>query len=156
MSVSLQDVLRVLEPDEPNYGAGRALGPDALPHLATLAHGPDENLASKAVYLASVIGTDAGVAILRDALRNASPLVRIQAAAGARNSGSAAAATLLPPLLGDVDTGVRKFALRTAQTLFTPASMPEAVRTRVAALSQSDPVPFIRTLASSITSAPPR
>jgi HEAT repeat protein len=156
MSVSLQDVKRVLDPDEPNYGTGRALGPDALPHLATLAQGPDEHLAAKAVYLASLIGTDAGVAVVREALGNASPLVRIQAAAGARHLGSAAAATLLPPLLGDADTGVGKCALRSAQAVVSPASMPEAVRARVAALSQSDPVPFIRTLASSISSAPPR
>jgi HEAT repeat protein len=154
MSVTMQDVRDMLDAFEPDYDAGRTLGPDAVPHLATLARSADALLAAKAVHLASMIGTDAGVAVLRTALGSRSPVVRLQVASGARHLAPTQAATLLPRLLDDAEANVRKFALRSTQKLFTAGTMPEAVRARVAALRETDPEPFVRALATSLTAKP--
>ena len=89
--------------------------------------------------------TEGGLGVLRAAMSSASPVIRPQAAAGLRNVGPAAA-PLVQRLLNDSDRSVRKVALRSAQALFTAATMPDAVGTRIAALSESDPEPFIRSL----------
>ena len=55
MSVSMDDVRKVLDPDEPDYAAAARLGEEALAHLERLARGDDPMLASKAAYAASLI-----------------------------------------------------------------------------------------------------
>ena len=55
MPVTMQQVRLILDSEEPDYGLGAQLGAEALPHLETLVRSGNPMLASKAVYLASLI-----------------------------------------------------------------------------------------------------
>ena len=54
MSVSMDDVRKVLDPDEPDYAAAARLGEEAL-RISNGSGGDDPMLASKATYAASLI-----------------------------------------------------------------------------------------------------
>jgi hypothetical protein len=138
MPITLQQVLRQLDTDEPNYTALAALGPEALPHLATLVRGDDPGLASKAAYLASLIQSDEAVDVLTAAATSAHDTVRVAAAAALRNLSAPQAMRLADHLLDDADAGVRKQAVRAAVGLNLDVLAPKveaiAARDRVAAL----------------------
>ena len=85
MAVSMNDVRRVLDAEEPNYDAAAKLGPDALPHLQALVAGPDPMLASKAAYAASLLEGALGESVVHAAAQSHNPVVRVAAAAAARN-----------------------------------------------------------------------
>ncbi|RZI53805.1 MAG: HEAT repeat domain-containing protein [Pseudonocardia sp.] len=122
MTVSKQDVLAVLEPDEVDYVTAASLGPEALPHLAALVTGEDAMLAAKATYLASMIPDEGRQQILSAAAVSAEPTVRIAAAVGSNTLRTAEAETLVAALLTDDDVGVRKQAiLSSAQIIDTAA-----------------------------------
>ena len=56
MPVTMQQVLAVIDKDEPNYEAFQQMGPEALPHLQMIIEANDGLKAAKAAYAASVIG----------------------------------------------------------------------------------------------------
>jgi HEAT repeat protein len=113
--MTMEQVRAFLDPDEPNYSAAALeLGPDAMPYLGELAGGDDPLLASKAVYLAGLIGGDEAQPILNDAVEHADPTVRVSAAASVQNVGDAQALELGRRLLDDEDLGVRKVAVNSA------------------------------------------
>ena len=143
MTVTMQDVRRWLDPEEPDYdGARAALGPAALPVLQTLAMGGDLALASKATYLASLIPAPETVALLQAAHARGEPVVSVAAAAGIRNLPPNEAVQVFQDLHADPDPGVRKVALRSSVGLTGPA-----VRARYESMAQTDPEPVIRDLA---------
>ena len=108
MPVSMNDVRRVLDPEEPDYAAAAQLGEEALPHLAVLVAGPDPMLASKAAYAASLLQGDIGADVVRAASASTDPVVRVAAAAGARNLSASVAREAITRLLNDDDAGIRK------------------------------------------------
>lgn len=110
-SVSMQDVRRVLDPEEPDYAAMAQLGPDSLPHLRTLVEGDDPMLASKSAYAASLLEGDQGQDVILTAARSDDPVLRVAAAGAAVNLPAASAAGVLVGLAADGDAGVRKVAL---------------------------------------------
>jgi HEAT repeat protein len=130
MVVTKQQVIDVLNPDEPNYPQAAKLGPDALPHLDTLVKTADPLLASKATYLASLIQGEQSIDVLKAAAQSEHPEVRVAAAAGARNLASAAAGArnlrqdrlsdLLSSLNNDEDAGVRKEATKSLKSIRGP------------------------------------
>src|SRR5262245_20072554 len=99
MPVTFQQVLKQIDTDEPNYTALAALGPEALPHLATLVKSEDPGLASKAAYLASLIESDDAVEVLSSAATSPHDVVRVAAAAGLRNVSSPQATAVVDRLL---------------------------------------------------------
>lgn len=117
MAVTLQQVLNQLDTDEPNYPALAALGPEAVPHLASLVRGEDAGLASKAAYLASLIQSEDSAEVLAVAAGSSHEVVRVAAASGLRNLSADQALPLAGRLLDDADAGVRKQALRAAGRL---------------------------------------
>jgi hypothetical protein len=128
MVVTKQQVIEILNVDEPNYPEAAKLGPDALPHLDTLVKTADPMLASKAAYLASLIQSDQSIDVLRAAAQSDHPEVRVAAAAGARNRVAAAAGArksvsddsineLLSLLNNDQDAGVRKEAAKSLKSI---------------------------------------
>jgi hypothetical protein len=137
----MEQVRAALEPEEPNYSRAAALGPEALPFLEQLVHGPNPMLASKATYLASVIHPDQAVGLIARAAAHAHPVVRVAAAAAARNLAALVAGGVLRRLVEDHDRGVRQVALQSVHKDTTPE-----VRSAVAALSETEPDPAIRTL----------
>jgi hypothetical protein len=145
MPVSFEQVRAVLVPDEPNYPSAARLGPDALPHLEALAKGENPGLASKAVYLASLIPDERSPRILQDAAQSNRLEVRVAAAAGARNLSPATASAVLLPALDDPDIGVRKVALKSVSS---EPGTPPLLRSKIQALTTTDPDRTIRDLAS--------
>jgi HEAT repeat protein len=110
VAVSMDDVRRALDPEEPNYEAVASLGTDSLPHLQALATGEDPMLASKATYAASLLEGAAGEDVVRTAAQSADPIVRVAAAAAARNLPVESANDVLAGLMTDDDPGIRKVA----------------------------------------------
>jgi HEAT repeat protein len=110
MAVSMKRVRAALEPEEPDYAAAAQLGPDAVPHLRTLIQGDDPMLASKAVYLASLIPDERTPELLRDAAQHDDPVIRVAAASAAQNMDAPVASEVLVELVADSDPGVRKVA----------------------------------------------
>ncbi len=121
MSVTMEEVLSFLDPEEPNYdAASAALGADALPHLESLASGQDELRAAKAIWLASLIGDAGALPLLASAATSLSDEVRVASAAAARNIADSALGELIPTLLGDSDPGVRRLALAAVDQITEP------------------------------------
>ncbi len=132
MAVTFEQVKAALDPEEPAYNkAAAALGAEALPHLAVLVAGDQMMLASKAAYLAGLIGTAKAVDVVQRAARSAHASVRVAAAAAAGKLSSADSGDVLIKLIDDGDIGVQKVALRAV-----PADAPSgALRARVQSLS---------------------
>ncbi len=147
MPVTMQQVRAQLDRDEPDYPEAARLGAEALSHLRQLAQGDDPMLASKAVYLASLIGTDQSVTIVNEAAAKPDPIVRAAAAGAVRNLDQAPD-QLLNSLLTDQDIGVRKVALRSVEA--SGPSLPADVVTNVRDMSMNDPNPHLRHLAGGV------
>jgi hypothetical protein len=130
----MDQVRAVLSPDEPDYARVRTLGPGALPVLAELVQGTDAMLGSKAAYAAGVIGGADAIGVLECAAASPAPAVRVAAAAAVGELGLEFGGPLLVQMLEDADTGVRRFALRSAVGRQDPV-----LRSRIHALSTSDP-----------------
>lgn len=110
-SVSMQDVRRLLDPEEPDYAAMAELGTESLPHLRTLVQGDDHMLASKSAYAASLLEGDQGSDVILTAARSDDPVLRVAAASAAANLPGGSATDVLTGLAADGDAGVRKVAL---------------------------------------------
>jgi hypothetical protein len=116
MAVTMQQVRRVLDPEEPDYVEAAELGPEALPHLEKLVRQNDAMLSSKAAYLAALIPHGRAANVVKLAAESGDAVVRIAAAAAARLLPGSDASAVLEPLLGDSDAGVRKVALNAVET----------------------------------------
>jgi HEAT repeat protein len=143
MPIALDQVRRLLDPDEPDYAAAARLGPELLPHLKALVDSGNVHYGSKAAFLASLIDHDQAVEILRRAAKSPSPLVRAAAAGGTRSMTRPTAAGVLLALLEDRDAGVRKLAIESSAIRNNPALL-----AKIGHLSQNDPAPTIRLLAA--------
>lgn len=143
MPVTMQDVRAALDPEEPDYVEAARLGAEALPHLEVLIRDEWPLLASKATYLASLVGGREADRILLEAARSSRAVVRVAAAAGARNLPAPDASDLLLVLLDDDDAGVRRKALKVA----SPGVRPEVLR-KIEALATEDPDAGLRALSS--------
>ncbi|MEU9489185.1 HEAT repeat domain-containing protein [Streptomyces decoyicus] len=143
MATTQEMVRHRLDVDEPDYPMmAREFGSPAADYLRVLLDEEDELLASKAVYLAGLIPAESAVDILAAAADNASPIVRVAAAASLANKPGLESAPLLEALLDDDDIGVRKTALRTAGKLRAAS-----VRGKIEAMAQSDSHDALRQLA---------
>ena len=141
MAVTMKQVLAQIDKDEPDYPRAAKLGPQALPHLRTLIEADDPMRASKAAYLASLIGGPDAIEVLDDASRRKEPEVRVAVAHALQNTRDAPP-QLVVRLLGDADPGVRKLALRTAGRLKSPE-----LRPKVETIAKRDPEEFLRKMA---------
>jgi len=144
MAVTMSQVLAEIDKDEPDYQAAAKLGPDALPHLQKIVEADDPMRASKAAYLAGLIGGAQAAPVLEHAAAHRDPVVRV-AAAHAMRAGTDAPTNLLERLLDDGDVGVRKVALRAAKT-----SKSSHLRAKVSAMAEKDPDEHIRDVAKDV------
>jgi hypothetical protein len=147
MAVTLEQVRRLLLPDEPNYIVAARLGAQALPHLRTLVNSKDQMLASKAAYLATLIDHEGAAAVLGDAAKSSSAVVRVAAASGARNVRHPSVSGVVSRLLNDKDTGVRKMAIKAAAD-----STNSALLAQLGQIVNKDSSPANRALASHVLS----
>lgn len=144
MTVTMEQVLARLNPDEPNYTQAAQLGSDALPHLKRLVEEGDPGLASKATYLASVINAEGSAAIVELAARSPQQVVRV-AAAGSLGNLKDIPSSLATSLLNDEDVGVRKWTLKVLEI-----HRPAGIKTKVQEIADSDSDTALRQLASQI------
>jgi HEAT repeat protein len=113
MAVSMEDVRAALDPDEPDYQAAASmLGEGAVSHLSALVEGEDPMLASKAAYLAGLIGGDDATAVVVAAAHHDDATVRVAAASSTEHLTDEETEAVLVDLVGDSDAGVRKLAHR--------------------------------------------
>jgi hypothetical protein len=145
MAVTLEQVLAILMPEEPDYPNAASLGADALPYLKNLANGSDLMLASKSVYLASLIQTEQSTEILQTAAQSENPIIRVAAAAGIRNLNQASANQISLMLLDDADIGVQKVVLKSLPTQIAPQ-----LRSKLETLTQQERNPLIRQLSTEV------
>lgn len=144
MAVTMEQVVKQLGRDEPQYEQAAQLGPEALPHLIALIQGEDLNLATKAASLAGNIDAAQSAVVLELAARHPEPVVRVAAAASARNLPDMPTSLALM-LLDDPDAGVRKWALRSLE-----AHHPAGIKERVQEIMTSDPDAGLRERAKEI------
>jgi HEAT repeat protein len=150
MALSLNDVRARIDLDEIDYPAlAAALGPPALPHLQALVAGRNAMVASKAAYLAGLIGGPGAVAVVQAAAHRAEPEVRVAAASSLGNLAPSLVEGLAERLLGDAEVGVRKQAVKSVAGLRSPL-----LQKRVKEMAQKDPDTLIRSLATKVSSAP--
>lgn len=133
MPVTLQDVIRQLDREEPDYAQAARLGPEALAHLRELIQGNNIGLAAKAACLAGMINADESVSVLELAARHADPVVRVAAAASAKNL-TEMTTTLATTFLDDIDAGVRKWGLRSLEV-----KQPQGIQAKVEKIMKDDP-----------------
>lgn len=111
MTMTMAQVRAILDPEEPNYAKAAQLGAAAIPFLEQLIQGSDVMLAAKAAYAASLIQAPGAATLVKAATEHDATVVRVAAAAAARNLEGAQASEVLMPLIQDADVGVRKVAL---------------------------------------------
>ena len=145
MPVTMEQVRKALDPDEPDYSKAATLGPGALPHLQTLVLGDDEMLASKAAYLAGLIRDEKSLRVIETATSSKSDLVRLAAAGTARNLAEPHASRVLLLLISDADSGVRMAVLESIGKRPTKELVEQVKR-----LSQNDPDREVRNLAAHV------
>ncbi len=138
MPVTLQDVVKQLDREEPDYAQAAHLGPEALPHLRQLIQGHSLGLAAKAAFLTGSIKADESVQILTIAAQHPDPVVRVAAAASAKNLTNITT-SLAATFLQDADPGVRKWGLRTLEV-----THPKGISANVEKIMKDDPDPSLR------------
>lgn len=121
MAITMADVTAVLHPEEPDYAKARQLGPAAVPFLQQIVMHSDQMTATKAAYLAGLIGTEAGAQVVASAASSPNPVLRMSAAAAAKELAQDHAVPILEKLLADSDGGVRHRALKSTAQHLTPA-----------------------------------
>jgi hypothetical protein len=143
MPVTMQDVRAALDPEEVDYETAKGLGAAAIPFLMELVQGGDLGLASKATYLASLIGDEQSVGVVEAAAARNEPVLKIAAASGIRNLSVAHADRMLGLLKDDPDIGVRKVALQSAAKFESPT-----IVAKLRQIAETDPEPVLRDLAA--------
>ena len=133
MPVTMGQVINQLDREEPDYAQAAQLGSEALPHLITLIQGGNLGLAAKAASLAGLINAGQSAAVLEVATRHPEPVVRVAAAASARNLTSIPT-SLTTDLLNDSDVGVRTWALKTLEVHHPPG-----IKAKVEEIMKNDP-----------------
>jgi len=110
---TMNQVRAALGPDEIEYNkVKKKLGKSALIHLTKLAKGSDESLASKAVYLASLISSEESEQILLKAATSKSLPVRIAAVTGVKNMPKKSYNKVLTEILKNRNKTVREIAIQ--------------------------------------------
>lgn len=143
-------IIAYLRQEETNYteAAGK-FGADAIPILQDIIKGSDEMLASKAVYLVSMIDAPGREQAMTIASQHASAIVRVAAAATADKLAPANAEVLLNRLVDDSDIGVAKFSLRSIKS----RGLSKNFKTKIAGMSTKHFDTDIKTQAATMLKA---
>jgi hypothetical protein len=139
-----QKVIAYLQQDEPDYAEAAKLGDEAMPTLKNIIMGSDEALASKATCLASMISSDQKAEALKEAAQHPSVIVRLAAAAAAKQLPDHEAEELVRHLINDADIGVSKYTLQTIKS----KKLSQKFKTRLTEMSEKNPNETIKNLAT--------
>jgi len=135
----LRKQLSAIEPDESTY---EGVGPPEVDLLKDLLQDEEAWLAARAVHALSRIDADSARDALLSAARSPRPEVRVAAAASASALPPRVSDEVLSTLLGDSDTGVRKFAIKS-----TSERNSEAIRHQVGEIARTDDDTAVRRIA---------
>lgn len=142
MSMTDQELLFALGNEEPHYPAIVArLDESDVARVRSLAEGADIALASKAIYLASLLGSSDAHDIVVRAAQGHNALTRVASATGLPNLPSAARERAAEMLIQDSNPAVSKLVLRAIDA--PSRSLAEKVRD----LGSRSDLPEIRELA---------
>lgn len=144
MPITMQDVRFWLDAEEVNYNRAKELGSEAIPFLMELVQGDNLALASKATYLASLIHTEAAVAIIETAAASSEAVVRVAAASSLRNLPEVQAERVLEQLVHDSDAGIRKVTLNSTRQFRS-----QEIEATLQQVAETDPEAFVRDAAAS-------
>lgn len=147
MALTLNNVRKLLAPDELDYAALARMGAQLLPHLNTLITRGNPHDASKAAYLSGLIRDPRAANLLRSAAKHRSAVVRAAAAGALASQKSATANRALVALLSDRDAGVRKLAIKST----AGKQGDSAIGAKLRSLGQRDPSRQLRALAQRAT-----
>ncbi|MFC0003487.1 HEAT repeat domain-containing protein [Micromonospora siamensis] len=139
MSISLDELRRLLSSDEPDYRAiASAAGPEAAEHLRVLARDDNVMLASKAVYAASLLPDGTAHQVVDDAAVSDEPLLRIASASALTNLPEDARNRVAERLIDVGDVAVEKLVIRALGPSLTPGL--ERSLSRLAESSDSETI----------------
>lgn len=139
MVITMDLVLSLLAPDEPDYQEAKEIGSAALPLLASLVESDDKMIASKAASLAGMIGGSEAAEVLERAARHPAEAVRAAAAHGAQNLPPEDAERLLIKMIDDKEPAVSYRAVLAARRVPT-----EKLRQKLEAVRAGHPAAFVR------------
>lgn len=142
MALPKEELRRLLSNEEPDYAAIVAqMGDASVPALNELSQDLDIMLATKAVYLASLLPQSQAHQIVERASVSTQPLVQIAAATALQNLPDAIRHKLASQLLDVDDISIKKLVINAVQT-----SAPAELKTKIERLSNQSNSEFIRSL----------
>ncbi|WP_125778206.1 hypothetical protein [Antribacter gilvus] len=135
------ELRRLLDADETQYSriAPQLTAAD-LPMVTELAHDDDPMRASKAIYLASLLG---GSDVVAEAADATDPILQAASASALANLPAPARAHIAEKLVGRGDAAVDKLAIRALEGELSPA-----LTDRLRRLSSSSPSDVVRDLSA--------
>jgi len=122
--MELDELRKALDRDELNYPAlAEKAGPESIDDLETLVAEDEPRIASKAAYLAALIGAEGSDRVVDLAAQSRHDVIRASAAAGLSALSQEQAAPIADKLLADPDVGIRARTVRSVASLGIQASL---------------------------------
>jgi HEAT repeat protein len=147
---NIQKIRSELDKDELDYPAlATTYGEAILPQLKAIVAEDAPRLASKAAYLAGLIGGEASHKIVALAARSRHNVVRVSAASAAASLPTRHAVEIVGTLLRDADPGVRVRAAKSAGTMGHTA-----LSARLREMATQDTDSHVRALAADLSNMP--
>ena len=124
MPMTLDQLRRQLSAIEPNETTYAGLSSSEIPLLQQLLKDPEPWMPARAIFALSRIANDSAVGMIRKAIADPRPEVRVAIAASAANLAAKDSNVILSKILEDQDVGVRKFAVQSISARTTLVFMP--------------------------------
>jgi hypothetical protein len=132
----LRGQLSAIEPNETTYAG---LSSSEIPLLQQLLKDPEPWMPARAIFALSRIADDSAVRVIRNAIADPRPEVRVAIAASAANLAAKDSNIILSKLLDDQDVGVRKFAVQSISAKNNPS-----IHAKRQIIETQDPVSSMR------------
>ncbi len=145
MALTVNELKMLLGNEEPDYAAiAVKAGNDSTQAIAELAAGPDTMLASKAIYLASLIKDTRAFTIIEKASNSSVSRLRIAAASALPNLSAPNRNKLAEKLIDHEDVSIQKLTLRALD-----GKISAALKQKVNMLNENSGSEVIRELSNS-------
>lgn len=139
MPITLDQLRRQLSAIEPNEGTYAGVGSTEIPLLQQLAKDPEPWMSARAICALSRIDDSNAVEVIREAMHDVRPEVRVAIAASATNLAAKDSNAILSEILEDKDVGVRKFGIQSISHENDPS-----IHAKLQLMETQDPVSLIQ------------
>jgi hypothetical protein len=144
MALTVNELRYLLGADEPDYEAIAAkAGRDSTQAIAEIAKGEDTMMASKAVYLASLVNDKDAFSIIADAADSPVSRVRLAAASALPNLATATRNKLAEKLIEKNDVSIQKLTLKAVE-----GKVPASLKKKISNLNQASESEVIRDIST--------